>query len=107
MIRLRSVGARGRLISLVRYGKVTPQQAEAEAVARGWPPFEREAELGTFDPMRESRWPIVMAVAWIAWRDLEHTRQQSAEVCSERTYWVFQEWNQPIKRGTAFARRAG
>jgi len=103
MVRLRLNGARDRLISLVRYGKVTPQAAEAEAAARGWPPFERMPAVGTFDPMEESRWPIVMAVAWIAWRDIELTRRQA----SESTHWIFREWNQPIKNGTAFARRAG
>ncbi len=35
MIRLRSQNAKHRLVSLVRYGKVTPKQAEAEAAARG------------------------------------------------------------------------
>ena len=107
MIRLRSDDARARLISLVRYGKVTPEQAEAEAAARGWPPFAKEPELGAADPLREPRWPIVMAVAWIAWRDPQETRQQSAGFRSECTHWVFCEWNQPVKRGTAFARRAG
>ena len=48
-----------------------------------------------------------MAVAWIAWRDLEQARQQSAAFRSECTHWIFREWSQPIKRGTAFARRAG
>jgi hypothetical protein len=107
MVRLRSNGARDRLISLVRYGKVTPQAAEAEAAARGWPPFERMPAVGTLDPMEETRWPIVMAVAWIAWRDIELTQEQSAEFQSECTHWIFREWNQPIKNGTAFARRAG
>jgi hypothetical protein len=88
MVRLHSANARARLISLVRYGKVTPEQAEAEAAARGWPPFEREPQTAALDPMRESPWPIVMAVAWIAWRDLEQTRQQSAAFRSESTYWI-------------------
>jgi hypothetical protein len=95
------------LISLVRRGKITPQQAEAEAAMRGWPPFERKPQLGAFDPMRESRWSIVMAIAWIAWRDLEQTRQQTAAFRSESTHWIFREWDQPIKSGTVFARRAG
>src|SRR5215470_6868172 len=107
MVRLRSNGARDRLISLVRYGKVTPQVAEAEAAARGWPPFELMPAFGTLDPLEETRWTIVMAVAWIAWRDIELTRSQSAEFRSECTHWIFREWNQPIKNGTVFTRRAG
>jgi hypothetical protein len=60
MVKLRSENARDRLISLVRYGKVTPEQAEAEAASRGWPPFAREPKSGTFEPLKESRWPIVI-----------------------------------------------
>lgn len=78
MLRLRGDHreARDRLISLVRYGKVTPDQAEAEAAARGWPPFAHQPAVSTLDPMRDPRWSIVMAVVWIAWRDLNMTREQ-------------------------------
>ena len=107
MGRPRDFSVRDRLITLARFGKITPQQAEAKAAALGLPPFEKQPPVSALDPMREPRWPIVMAVAWIAWRDLDRTRQQSAPFRSECTHWLFQEWNQPVKGGTAFARRAG
>jgi hypothetical protein len=52
---------RDDLIELARYGKLTPQEAEAKAVANGWPPFEAEPAFPAFDPMKQSRWPIIEA----------------------------------------------
>jgi hypothetical protein len=46
---------RDDLIELARYGKLTPQEAEAKAVANGWPPFEAEPAFPAFDPMKQSR----------------------------------------------------
>jgi hypothetical protein len=54
---------RDELISLARYGKITPAEAEAIAAAEGLPPFEQQPELPAFDPMIEPRWSIVMAVS--------------------------------------------
>ncbi len=107
MVRLRPPHERDRLISLVQYGKVTPQDAEAEASARGWLPFETTPPAGDFNPMAAIHWPIVMAVAWIAWRDVELTREQCAEFRAQCTHWKFQKWRQPIRKGTALANRAG
>jgi hypothetical protein len=98
---------RDELISLARYGKITPQEAEAEAAASGFEPFEQQPELPAFDPMLESRWSIVMAVAWIAWRDLRLVRENCTRFRSQSTYWLFREWNEPVNNGTAFARREG
>jgi hypothetical protein len=101
------IAARDRIITLVQSGKLTPAKAEAEAKARGWPPFAQAPAWPAFDPRRESRWPLVVAIAWIAWRDLERTRQQFPAYRRERWDWCFCEWNKPVKRGTAFMRRAG
>ena len=98
---------RDELITLARYGKITPQDAEAEAAANGFEPFERQPELPAFDPMLESRWPIVMAIAWIAWRDIRLVRENCPEFRSQSTLWLLQEWNEPVNNGTAFERRAG
>jgi hypothetical protein len=99
--------ARDRIITLAQCGKLTPEQAEAAAKARGLPPLAHDPEWPAFDPMRDSRWPIVVAIAWIAWRDVELTRQQSPSFRRKRANWFFREWNAPTKRGTAFRRRAG
>jgi hypothetical protein len=98
---------RDKLITQARYGEITPQEAEAEAAANGLEAFGRKPELPQFDPRLESRWPIVMALAWIAWRDFELVREQSSEFRSECTYWIFREWNEPANNGTEFVLRKG
>jgi hypothetical protein len=98
---------RDELIALARYGKITPEEVEAIAAAKGLPPFEKRPELPAFDPMAEPRWSIVMAVAWIAWRDVALVRENGPEFRSESTCWVLREWNEPVEQGTAFARREG
>jgi hypothetical protein len=65
------------LISKVQHGELTPEQAEAEAAANSLPPFEKTPDLAEYDPLMESRWTLVMAVAWIAWRDSASARVRS------------------------------
>ena len=62
---------RERLLMLAEHGEITGKQAEATAAAHGLEPFERKPELPRFDPKLKSHWSIMMAVAWIAWRDFE------------------------------------
>jgi hypothetical protein len=98
---------RDELISLARLGEITPEEAEAEAAANRWEPFAREPDPAEFDPMLEPRWSIVMAVAWIAWRDKRLVRENWAAFRAECRHWVFKPWNQPVENGTRFARREG
>jgi hypothetical protein len=105
--RTRTERSRDELISLARYGKVTSAEAEAEATAKGWPPFERRPSLPQFDPMAEPRWSLVMIVAWIAWRDLSLVREQNAGFRGECTHWIFREWQGPSDDGMKFERHAG
>jgi len=101
----RDLARRDELISLARVGEVSPEDAEAEAAANGWAPFKRQPEPSDFDPMRDSRWPIIMAIAWIAWRDVMLVREISPAFRAECTWWVFKEWKQP--KGAVFVRQEG
>ena len=98
---------RDGLITLAQHGKITPEEAEAKALANGWPPFAARPAMPAFDPMQQSRWPLVMALAWIAWRDLDLTRGQCPEFRAECYHWIFREWGEPVKNGTAFEPRKG
>src|SRR5215211_5848840 len=77
------------ILYLARQEEITPQEAEAMAAAEGLPPFEQQPELPAFDPMEESRWSIVMAVAWIAWRDIDLVRENCPGFRSKSTHWIF------------------
>ena len=86
---------RDRLLMQALRGEITKEQAEATAAARGFAPFETRPELPQFDPKRRSHWSIVMAVAWIAWRDFELVREQDPEFCSKSIRWSRCTWREP------------
>jgi hypothetical protein len=96
---------RDRLLMQAERGEITGEQAEEAAAARGLEPFERKPELPRFDPKLKSHWSIVMAVAWIAWRDFEMVREQDPEFCLEYFHWISRERKvrprkdgEPVKR---------
>jgi hypothetical protein len=98
---------RNDLISKARVGEITCDQAEAAAEEAGIPPLRSKPDPAEFDPMKKSRWPLVQAIAWIAWRDFNLVMQHSPEYRSQCTHWLPREWNQPADGGTKFIRRNG
>ena len=83
---------RDRLLMQAERGEITGEQAEEAAAAHGLEPFERKPELPRFDPKLKSHWSIVMAVAWIAWRDFGLVREQDPEFCSACFHWIYHKW---------------
>jgi hypothetical protein len=59
---------RDDLIDDVRKGRLTPEQAEAEAARLSIGELARQPDRRAFKPMGEPFWTLPMAVAWIAWR---------------------------------------
>src|SRR3954451_12526283 len=96
---------RNDLISKAHEGEITPDQAELAAEAAGIPPLRSKPDPAEFDPRKNSRWPLVQAVAWIAWRDFNLVMEHSPEYRRQCTFWLQREWNRPS--GTKFERRNG
>ena len=77
---------------LVRWGRITPQ--DAEDWLREWPherredPFRFEPDPAKFDPLRETYWTLGMAAAWVLWRTRDAVREEWDDFVSERTDWV-------------------
>ena len=88
---------REELLTKARYGKITPEEAEAKAASFGLPSFAAQPQSAIFDPMAESRWPIVKAVAWIAWRDLRLVMEQGDEFRRLCTHFAFREWKESVQ----------
>ena len=61
---------RGRddLIDDVQNGRMSPEAAEEEAARLGLPPLASVPDPASYNPMVETWWTLVMAIAWIAWR---------------------------------------
>jgi hypothetical protein len=98
---------RDRLFMQAQRGEITGEQAEEMAAAHGLEPFERKPELPRFDPTRKSHWTIVMAVAWIAWRDFGLVREQDRDFCSACFHWVYRKRNGPCDGTAEPVERAG
>ncbi|MDP3512324.1 MAG: hypothetical protein Q8S20_06215, partial [Sulfuritalea sp.] len=103
----RETALRDELITAARYGRITPEEAEAKVREAGLSPLGKEPGAEEFDPMTESRWPLVMAIAWIAWRDVQLVKEQWAEYRSRCSHWIFREWKEPTEEGQSFEKRAG
>ena len=61
---------RGRddLIDDVQNGRMSREAAEEEAARLGLPPLAPVPDPDSYNPMVETWWTLVMAIAWIAWR---------------------------------------
>lgn len=82
----------GTLIQQVKYGRMTPEAAEAEAVRLRHGNLAGEPPEGTFDPMGETWWTLPMTVAWIAWRTPKFVRAWWPEFRRNCWDWHFREW---------------
>ena len=83
---------RDELIDRVRYGRLTPAEAEAEAAHLGLERLASRPDPSQFDPMRETWWTLPMAIAWIARRSPDEVRESWDPYRSECWEWHFQEW---------------
>jgi hypothetical protein len=94
---------RDDLIDDVRYGRISPAQAEAEAMRLGYEPFAVTPDPKKFDPMREEWWTPVMALTWIAKRDSQAVREVFDPYRVECFDWHFREWrigpDGPVNKG--------
>jgi hypothetical protein len=98
---------RDRLLMQAERGEITGKQAEEIAAAHGLEPFETKPQLPRFDPKLKSHWWIVMAVAWIAWRDFGLVREQDPDFCSACFHWIYRKWKDPGDSTAEPVERAG
>ena len=83
---------RDRLLDHVREGKVSPQQAELIASARGLGPLACRPSADEFNPLGEVWWTLPMAIAWIMWREPGKVREQFDVYRKECWSWVSRPW---------------
>jgi hypothetical protein len=67
---------RDRLFRQVRYGHLSPGEAEELLKTRGLKPFEERPDPSNFDPMTAEEWTLAMAAAWFTWRSIDAVRDQ-------------------------------
>lgn len=101
---------RDDLIDHVKYGRMTPEEAEAEASRLGLEPLAPAPDPLKFHPMDEVGWTLPLTVAWIAWRDPRQLLDWYDPYRAECLYWQYQEWrvgpDGPVHKGHFLKERA-
>jgi hypothetical protein len=82
------IDRRDDLIEQLFRGEISPNRAVTEAKQLGLPPLYGDADPSIFDPMGEMFWTPLMAVAWIAFRDVDLVRRSADEYRSTCTHLV-------------------
>jgi hypothetical protein len=83
---------REELFERARFGRITGEQADAEAERLGLGSLSRRPDATAFDPGREDYWTLPMAVAWIAYRNNDAVCEAWDKYCAECWHWVWQKW---------------
>ncbi len=66
----------------------TPDEAEAWAQRRGFPPFAGKPDAASYDPSKEIGWTSLMAVVWIVYRDVNEVREVMDEYMIAHKDWA-------------------
>jgi hypothetical protein len=98
---------RDLLITRVRIGEITPEEAEAAAERGGFGPLATKPSPVDFNPAQMPYWSLPMAVAWIAWRHIQHVREHCAEFRENWLVWLPGSWNVPTGDGQEFKQIEG
>ena len=84
--------SRDELIEEVKYGRISPAEAEAEASKLGFGPLATTPDPRQFNPMDDVGWTLPMTVAWIAWRDPQKVLQFYDPYRTRCFDWHYRKW---------------
>lgn len=98
-----AVDQRDNLIERAKMGEISGEAADAEAIRLGLGSLSRAPGPLEFRPEAEPYWTIPMAVAWIAYLDLDEVREWYPPFREACSYWLWQRW----RRGPDGAVREG
>jgi hypothetical protein len=102
--------ARGQLIGQVEIGQLSIVDAEAVALRLNLGPLASVPAIDAFDPTREVHWSLAMAVAWIAYRDVQEVREQWNDYRLECWDWHHRRWQRgfdgPVYDGFVLEQRS-
>jgi hypothetical protein len=93
---------RDEILSRAFSGKITPEQAEAEAARLGLLPFAHTPHPEEFDPMGEPWWTLGMAAAGIIWRTPTAVRRVWPEYRQKVIEWRGPVWYRHDESGYGY-----
>lgn len=101
---------RDELIERAKYGEMSGEEADAEAIRLGLGCLSRRPGPDEFRPEAMNHWTLPMVLAWIAYLDLDEVREWSAPYVEECRHWMWRRWqigfDGPIHEGWFLEQRA-
>ena len=98
------------LFERAKVGEITGELADAEAIRLGLGSLSHQPGPDEFRPEAELHWTLPMAVAWIAYLDLDEVREWSAPYRAACLDWHWQRWRRgfdgPIYEGWHLEQRS-
>ena len=88
---------RDKLIERAKYGEITGEEADAEAIRLGLGSLSRRPSPDEFRPESMAHWTLPMVLAWIAYLDLNEVREWSAPYLERCWYWVPCRWQDKVR----------
>jgi hypothetical protein len=98
------------LFERAKVGEITGEEADAEAMRLGLGRLSGQPGPNAYRPEAETHWTLPMAVAWIAYLDLDDVREWSAPYRAECFHWLWQRWQRgfegPVYEGWHLEQRS-
>jgi hypothetical protein len=91
---LQDAKSREDLFDELKFDRARPEEAEAEATRRGWPPLAAIPPASAFDPMAEQYWTLPMAMTWIATRSVDAVRMAWNKYRTQHHVWRRADWRE-------------
>lgn len=82
------INERERIIRAVASSEMSPDQAEALALEKGFAPFSELPDPSSFRHMQEAFWPIELAVAWGIWGSTDKVAQHYSTYRQKCFVWI-------------------
>lgn len=86
------IDQRDELIERAKLGEISGEAADAEAIWLGLGSLSHTPGPEKFRPEAEPYWTIPMAVAWIAYLDLDEVREWYPPFRAACFHWLWQRW---------------
>ncbi len=78
---------RNHLFDEIAHGNMLPIETEVRLAELGFEPLDKKPNVDDFHPEKEVYWSILMAAAWISWRDMKAVTRNWESYTQHCRFW--------------------